>query len=286
MDYFVELNQNPCNQWQLELLIESFRRHNLQDKLVVCLNEADGVINPEFVLNTYNHKRIISHSNIGKVRGYDKLNTYYGIWWSLQEGLLTQPFYKLPLDCVLFSPPPPVPDHPIVTYQIDPLFTPELVAEKTGGLFAKENLEENWPSAGEILCFNKFPDQFFEQLASHTEKLVFRQMRKTGTFWELTDRLVLNLKLQEFVGKVPIQGVYDYESDMYGNFPKHFIHYDKGFMPIFHKEMFAYAPPDYISLGNPFKVLSENFPSGAFHYMSVLAKTYLDKQKRLQENRS
>lgn len=285
MDYFVDLDQNPFNQWQLELLIESFRKHNLQDKLVVCLNQCDSVVNPEFVVNTYHHGRVISHPNIGKLRGYDKLNSYYGMSWALEEGLLKQPFFKLPLDCVLFSAPVEAPDYPIVSYQIDPFFTPELVIENTG-LFDKEQLEENWPSAGEIYCFNKFPTEFFAQLIDLTERLVFRQLRKNGKFWDLTDRLALNLKLQESVGKVPIQGVYDYESDMYGNLPKSFIHYDKGFMPIFHKDMFAYSPPDYISLGNPFKVLSENFPSGAFHYMSVLAKSYLDKQKRLQENRS
>jgi len=286
MDYFVDLEQTPFNQWQLELLIESFRRHNLQDNLVVCLNESDSQFNIEFMMNIYGHKRTIAHRNIGRDRGYDKLNSFYGINWALEEGLLKQPFYKIPLDAVLFAPPPPTPDYPIVSYQIDPMFTPDLVMENTD-LFDKKQLEENWPSAGEILYFNKFPEIFFYQLADLTEKLVFRQMRKTGKFWELTHRLAFNLKLQEYVGKVPIQGVYDYESDMYSNYPKYFIHYDKGFMPIFRKEMFAYSPPDYISFGNPFKVLSENFPSGAFHYMSILARSYLSRQARLQqENRS
>jgi hypothetical protein len=283
MDYFVDLDQTPFNQWQLELLIESFRRHNLQDSLVVCLNESGSPVNPEFVMNTYGHKRVISHRNIGRDRGYDKLNSFYGISWALQEGLLKQPFCQIPLDSVLFSPPPPLPDYPIASYQIDPLFTPELVMENTD-LFDKNQLEENWPSAGQIVCYNKFPEMFFSHVADLTERLVFRQMKKTGKFWELTDRLAFNLKLQEHVGQVPIQGVYDYESDMYNNYPKYFVHYDKGFMPIFHKDMFSYSPPDYISFGNPFRVLSENFPSGAFHYMSMLARNYLSRQARLQES--
>jgi hypothetical protein len=281
MDYFVNLDQTPFNQWQLELLIESFRRHNMQDQLVVCLNESDSPINPEFAMNIAGHKRIISHRNIGKDRGYTKLNSFYGISWALEEGLLKQPFCKVPLDSVLFSEPPTTPDYPIVSYQIDSMFTPELVLEHTD-LFDKKKLEENWPSAGEFLYFNKFPNIFFSYVADLAERLIFRQMRKTGSFWDMTDRLALNLAIQEYVGKVPIQGAYDYESDMYNNYPKNFIHYDKGFMPIFHKEMFSYAPPNYISFGNPFKVLSENFPSGAFHYMSLLAKSYLSRQARLQ----
>lgn len=285
MDYFVNLDNTPFNQWQLELLIESFRRHNLQDSLVVCLNETDQLTNSEFVMNTYNHKRILTHRNVGKDRGYNKLNSFYGISWALQEGLLKQPFCKIPLDSVLFSPPPPLPDYPVLSYQIDSLFTPELVLEYVD-LFEKKQLEENWPSAGEIVCFNNFPNSFFVRLINLTESLVFRQMRKNDTFWDMTDRLAFNLLVQEHVGKVPIRGVYDYESDMYNNYPKSFIHYDKGFVPIFQKSMFSYAPPDYISFGNPFKVLSENYPSGAFHYMSILARSYLSRQTRSQQNGS
>lgn len=285
MDYFVNLDQTQFNQWQLELLIESFRRHNIQDSLVVCLNKSDSLVHPEFTMNTYGHKRVIRHHNIGMDRGYDKLNSLYGINLALKEGLLKQPFYKIPLDAVLFTTPPSPPDYPIAFYQIDPMFNPELVMQNTD-LFDKKQLEENWPNVGEIICFNKFPETFFSQLIELTEKLVFRQIRKTGKFWKLTDQLAFNLKLQECVGKVAIRGVHDYESDMYSNYPKHFIHYDKGFIPTFRKEMFAYSPPDYIAFGNPFKVLSENFPSGAFHYMSTLAKNYLNRQARLQKNKS
>jgi len=285
MDYFVSLEQTPFSQWQLELLIESFKKHNLQDSLVVSIAKSEGdPVNPEFIYNTFNHKRIIGHQNVGKSRGFERLNVFYGISWALKEGLLKEPFFVMPLDSVLYSQPTDHPDYPAISYQIDPFFTPELVVENTGKLFDKKDLEENWPSIGDTMFFNKFPEIFFDQVIELTEKLVFRQLKESGKFWNLTDRLALNLKVQEYVGKVPILGAYDYESDMLSNFPKNFIHYDKGFMPIFHKEMFSYTPPDYISLGNPFRVLSENYPSGAFHYMSNLAKSYLEKQRRLKES--
>lgn len=276
MDYFIDLDQTPFHQWQLELLIESFRYHNLQDNLVVCLNETFN--SPlEFNINSKIHKRIIKpYRNIGKLRGYNKLNAFYNIHSALKEGLLKQPFCKMPIDCVLFEP-MSIQDYPIISFQVDPDFTPQLIIEKTN-LSVKE---ENWPSIGEIVCFNNIPIEFFQQLIYRTEQLAFRQAKESCKIWEDTDRLSLNLKVQECVGQVNIQGVYTYQSTMYSNKPQNFICYKKGFLPIFEKKMFSYEPPHYFSFGNPFKILSEHFPSGAFYYMSTLAKNYLNRQKRL-----
>ena len=284
MDYFVSANYQPFCQWQIELLIESFKRHNRQDNLVVSLTKMDEeIIHPDFNMNIVSHKRMIIHDNIGKIRGYNKLNDFYALMWAIKDGFVKQPFMVVPLDSVLFTPPPDLPDHPIFSYQVDPFFTPELIQKNIGEIIDITQLEENWPLIGNLFVFNKFPIEFFEQLIELTESLVFKQLRNNGKFWEFTDRLALNLLIHKFIGKVPLQGIYDYESDMLSNFPKHIIHYDKGLLPIFHKDMFPYAPPNYFSFGNPFKVLSENSPTGAFNYMSELARSYSRRNKRLQQ---
>jgi hypothetical protein len=47
--------------------------------------------------------------------------------------------------------------------------------------------------------------------------------------------------------------------------------------------MFSYAPPNYFSFGNPFKILAENSPTGAFKYMSDLANVYNRRRERLRK---
>lgn len=282
MDYFVSANYEPFCQWQIELLIESFKKHNLQDNLVVSLTKLDEeVLHPDFNINLLSHTNTITHDNIGKTRGYSKLNDFYALMWALKDGLIKQPFMVIPVDSVLFSVPADMPDYPCFQYQVDPFFTPELVVNNVGNIMGFKKDEENWPSMGSIFCFNKFPVEFFEQGIELVESLVFRQLKENGKIWEYTERLAWNLMILNRVGDVPIRGIYDYESDMMSNFPKNFIHYDRGFLPIFHKDMFPYEPPNYFSFGNPFKVLGDNSPTGAFKYMSDLANAYNRRKQRL-----
>lgn len=253
----------------------------MQDSLFVCFDEIFSSPYHEFIANIVQHKRKIQQkNNIGKIRGYEKLNVYYGIQTALKENLITQPFCIIPLDSVLFSH-ISIEDKSIISFQVDSNFTPELVLENTS-LYTKEELQENWPSVGKIVCFNQIPIEFFDQLIHLIEKLVFQQLKISNKFWDDTDRLALNLMLKQCAGKVHLQGLYDYQSDMHSNSMQNFICYEKGFVPIFEKKMFAYNPPYYLSLGNPFKVLSEHFPSGAFHYMSTLSQKYLNRKKRLK----
>lgn len=297
MDYFVSANYEPFHQWQIELLIESFKRNNRQDNLVVSLTKMDEeVIHPDFSINILSHKRLIAHDNIGKIRGYNKLNDLYSLMWAIKDGHLKQPFMTMPVDSVLYSPPPDAPDYPILSYQVDPFFAPELIQKNIGDVAdilpasitdtTNPTKPESWPSIGDLFVCNKFPIEFFEQWIELTESLAFKQLRKNGKIWEFTDRLALNLLVHKLIGTVPLRGIYDYESDMLSNFPKHIIHYDKGLLPIFHKDMFPYAPPNYFSFGNPFAVLGGNSPTAAFNYMSELARSYTRTNKRLQQVRN
>lgn len=285
MHYFVSTTYEPHYQWQIELLIESFKKHNMQDKLVVSFTKLDDeVLHPDFSANIISHPNIITHDNIGKTRGYSKLNDFYALYWALKAGHLEQPFMVIPTDSVMFSPPSVLtPDYPYLQYQVDPFFTPELVINNVGNIIDIDLKNENWPSMGSILCFTKFPIEFFEQGIELVESLVYKQLKENGKIWEYTERLAWNLMVFNRIGDVSILGVYDYESDMMSNFPKNFIHYDRGFLPIFHKDMFPYLSPNYFSFGNPFKVLGENSPTGAFKYMSDLANVYNRRKQRLQK---
>lgn len=163
MDYFVSANYEPFHQWQIELLIESFKRNNRQDSLVVSLTKMDEeVIHPDFNINILSHKRLIAHDNIGKIRGYDKLNDLYALMWAIKDGHLKQPFMTIPVDSVLYSPPPDAPDYPILSYQVDPFFTPELIQRNNATDILPDSITDtSWPSIGDLFVCNKFPIEFF-----------------------------------------------------------------------------------------------------------------------------
>lgn len=281
MDYFVSGNYEPFDQWQIELLIESFKYHKIEDKLFISLaKKPDMDLHPEFTKNLPKHERKQIHENIGSIRGHDGLNKFYALSWAVKEKLIEQPFFILEPDMVLHSIPKNIEENPVVSFQIDPYFNIELIQKNLDLekiLDIKDLKLENWPQIGKIIYFNGYPLEFFEETIDVYERILFRQLKETGKVWEYTDQLIWNLQIYNYFGRTSIKGVYDYESNMLNHYPRNFIHYEDGFVPAFHKDMFPFKAPNYISFGNPFKSLKNNAPTGAFNYMSKLAKNYLEK---------
>lgn len=277
MDYFVSANYEPYDQWQIELLIESFKYHKLDDNLCISFAKNPGMgLHKEFSKNISKHKKITFHENIGAKRGSSLLNKFYAVYWALKENLIQQPFILIEPDMVLHSKPPEIKE-PGFSFQVDPYFTSDLVNQNIDceNILKTQLNQKRWPLVGKIIYFNGIPLSFFEQTTQLMEKLLFRQLFYQNKIWEASDQLVWNLQIYNCVGKTAIRGDYNYESNLLNHQPRHFIHYEAGFVPIFTKEMFPYAAPNFISLGNPFKVLKENAPTGSFNYLSKLAKNYL-----------
>src|SRR5579871_5458982 len=98
MDYFVNTENSTYNNWQLELLIESFKYQKCDDSLLVSFSGSNLPINKLFWYNIPNHKRILYHDNFGAIRGYVPLNNLYAMEWSIQNNWLKQPFAYIPID--------------------------------------------------------------------------------------------------------------------------------------------------------------------------------------------
>lgn len=95
MDYFVNIENTPYFHWQVDLLIESFKKHNLQDNLVIGMEIGKQEKSlPEFQQNLTNHSRKYAYEN-----------SAVGMYGLLEQRLLQQPFMCLPPDCVLYKPP-------------------------------------------------------------------------------------------------------------------------------------------------------------------------------------
>lgn len=281
MDYFVSAENTPYHQWQLELLIESFKSQDLDDSLVIALAESDVSPKPEFCRNLWNHERLFCHTNIGKTRGYNKLNELYSLVWVLENGTLKQPFAIIKPDMVLNKAIVMDDDRPSVLFHPSPFFTSDYVEENTHNLqkYLPENVDlgKNWIPLGDMICFNDVPVAVLERTIIATELLAFEQIRAgRNEVWKDTDKAAWALNLMDYVGYLVFRGEYRLTMNMLDPVGEaNFVHYENGLPPVFSKYMFQYLPPNQLSLGDPFLILSEHAPTPAALRMSELAKKCL-----------
>lgn len=285
MDYFFSVPNTPYYQWQIDLLIESFKNIGMEKDLIICLiqNKDSVVVENTFLKNILNHKKVYNVSDIGTSKGYAPLSKWYLIPKFIKENLLTQPFIMcLEPDLVIKN------DLKIsfnkkyveFLYSVDPLLTFEKAEKHCPNFWEllnlnKKDCEDNWISLGNLFLFNNFPQIFFEKLISVTEQLIVSQILEDKEIWEHTLKLGLILSLLETKSKVVLVKSNSLIMPMTSNMDSNFISYEQGNLPFFHKLMFTYKNPYYFSMGNPIKTLSEIYNSPNVKYISDLAKKCL-----------
>lgn len=96
MQYFVSIENNSYHLWQIELLIESFKKLELENDLLIAIAENDNPVILNYKNNILNHTNKFVHPNYGMV-----LNKYRSLVWALENGSLSLPLTILHPDMVL-----------------------------------------------------------------------------------------------------------------------------------------------------------------------------------------
>lgn len=286
MEYLVSAENTQYYQWQLELLIESFKHNNCEEDLLVCLSASDVPVHPDYWRNIPNHKRLKGHENIGKIRGYAGLNALYDLYLAIQDKSITQPFAYIPTDVVLKEKLNLTLQSEIaeIVFSPSPFFTLELAEESVGPFWeatnrTKSDYETKWVSLGPIIIFNKIPEAFFYRAIVIAEKLALQQLLRKQPIWEHTAKLAWSMNISEYLDFIILRGDYSLTMNMLDNGNSPFIHYEHGMPPVFNKTMFQYASPEFVSFGDPFEILAENAPTKSSYFMSELAKKNLETRK-------
>jgi hypothetical protein len=212
MEYFVSAENTPYYQWQLELLIESFKQKGLENNLVIGLAHSDQPAQADFCRNLYSHKRIFPHENIGKVRGYPRMNGLYSLHWAVLYGIIKQPFVYIEADMVLNKPMNITPKPNNICHLIfcpDPFFTEDFAEENMGNFKhllnkAKTDYQGRWPQIGSIIYFNNTPPELFSRAIMYAEILAYKQIRKGRQIWSKTDRAAWAINLSDCLGSIII----------------------------------------------------------------------------------
>lgn len=257
MDYIVLITGDPYYFWQIDLLIESFRYHNLEHKLVIGVrSDTNQVFLPP---NATDHKRKFIFST--QSHKYEPINKIYGIYAALMAKHITQPFVMLHPDMILMQPFPEVTEN--VTFHITPDDHIEAV-EKPPSL--------PWICIDGVAAFRDIPINFFikaflnaQQMCEDVslEKLGKAAWAKTMyQFRELFSYRGMSLELE--------LGHHNYQAPL--------IHYRKGMLPYFSKSHYRHYGVMQTA-DDPFAVLVENNTTSTTDFLRNIALLYLQNRK-------
>ena len=132
MEYFVSVDRKAYHDWQLELLVESFRSQGVQEKLFVGVNKTLDFRYP-YLDHCLNHCNIYLYDDIGRKKGFSELNEAYQLLWLLFSKKLQSPIMVMKPHMVLrkhIENVLPEPNATAFLYAHDPFFTFDLATEK------------------------------------------------------------------------------------------------------------------------------------------------------------
>lgn len=286
MDYFVNIEDTPYDHWQLELLIESFKILNLEDKLLVAVTSSTQNPIEEFLYNFRQHKRVINYPNIGAARGYNQLNRYYCLSACLEQGLLTQPFTLLEPDMILNIPIQEYSQN--IVLQLDPFFNLEYINSQFDITKYLEIIKNpiKWIELGSTMVFKDVPISFFKSLPSLIEELAIKQIELSGKIFEDTDKIAMTINLM-MSHNLSINCVYDLEVPLVGHeINRNIIHYEHGLPPFFNKKMFQFKSPINFAMGtyNPILAIGKETSTPATLVVSGITNEYAAKVFKLEDN--
>lgn len=293
MQYLVSVENSNYFYWQIELLIESFLMHGLQDNLVIAMADNDDPKISSYSKNLVKYCKKIIHPNFGKEKEYLPANRFYSLYKLFELGEIQTPFCIIHADMIMKN---PIDKYNDKNYNFiinnNDVYKNYLTIDyiKESGikdlLSKDENLTgidlddsiENFPYSMPII-FNEnldkdFLNKFFQRLVMNLDLLLKTKNSKTfpieKTCW--THTFLESMGKYNATGKFLSCDLMSLES-----FDVPFIHYKNGIPPVFNKKFFKFEKGRYAE--GPYDVILQNNPTENTDYLHQVIKSYLRRDK-------
>lgn len=273
MQYFVSIENISYFHWQIELLIESFKHHKLEDKLCVAIAENKTPCIVNYKKNIIQHQNRLVHPN----NELKCINKIHGLISFLESGRLKAPYTIIHPDHLLLK--PVEQGEPTILFHEENLNTIKFQMEPiTSAIAAKFNLREfTWIPLGDVIVVNHdLPIDFYSRILHIIESLKDKFDNKK------LDKMAWILLLHEllFIKNPPpisIEGGKLEQSLLDHNVVTNFIHYKHGMPPEFSKYYYKYELPlALVPNGlDPFHAIYANNVTTSTDYVCKLIKSYL-----------
>jgi len=251
MDYFVAI-KNISDYWQVELLIESFKFHNLENKLLVAIC---GDKNPKLLPNLANHKR--KFVCVDPENKYQELYKAYSLLTALENKTISQPFVLMHTDMLLFK---PIKDE----WEQHIVFHPQ---EDREDIKKDMDIKGMWLSDDGAIRFKNIPIKFFKQVLKIAEKCSDKK-EPALVAWAQT-MIYGNLFFELSPQPLEMELLHD-------NLEAPIIHYKHGLPPVFSKKAYG----EIKMADDPMEILLAHNPTSTTDYMHKIINHYKEKATR------
>jgi hypothetical protein len=286
MEYFVSVDRKAYHDWQIELLLESFKNNFLFDKIFVGINRTLCNRYPHME-NANTHTSTYLYDDVGRKKGFAPLNEIYQLLWLLNAKKIKNTFAVIKPHMILkrtIEDIIPIIESRVFLYSSDPFFTFDAALINCGDFYkelknTKEFYQEKWFNLGNVFIINGIPDWFIQKVARTAEELITIQIMNNKTIWSETVRLAWVVSLIDASEDIEVYECSELSSIMNDGRNTMFIDYEHGVPPDFNKSMFTFPPPKYISFGDPIEVISKCISTPNAHTMAKVAQKILAKRK-------
>lgn len=292
MEFFVGIQNTPYYHWQINLLLESFAQHGMQEQVLVAnaINQSK-VLQTDFDRNLKNHKRIYKIAQLKSDAIYPKFTILTALYNAVRFNMVTQPFALIEPSTVLYKSDEFnnfVAPYPRIDFAEDFFFSLEECSARIPEWHTYKNrsLEEYqgfFPSIGSVMIFNRIPAQVFYRTINICQSLVKIQLKHNLPVWYHTDKLAWAINLYEFADQIKISNTKNLAANILTQDKGIFLDYEHGIAPQFSKNMFKFEPPLYASIGgDPYETLDANNGTPNALYLAQLARIHLNWRKKNQ----
>lgn len=276
MKYFVSIENTSYFHWQIELLIESFKKHGLENDLIITIAENRSSCIPGYNKNLLSHKNKHVHAPI---TGPKCANKIWALLWLLENGQLKPPFTIIHPDMILLR--------PVESYQDELVFDnnqrnfpEEVYAVLENVIKQNDLLSFPLPIVGSTIIVNDIKLDLLAKVWVNIQEL--GKLFGESVFWNM-EQIAWTLTLFEEIlmrgKKISLRTETLEQTLLHHNVVNNFIHYNHGIPPAFSKYYYKYKPPIALVPNDlpPFEAIYLNNITPSTDYVCKLIETYRDR---------
>lgn len=225
MQYFVSIEKKSYFYWQIELLIHSFKRYQIEDQLVIAVADTEE---PSIIPKNLSKCNYFLHKNYGRDYGYLQINKPLSILEAKNRGILRNPFVIIEPDMVLFEPIQEIFKEDIFGNYTEYLDLNILKKDHSTYYEFIKSFHEKWKPIGPIFIVNKDYDDLYKKVVENCLSII----KNNKEFWWPLDMLAWIMSFIDFnlstnykkPEKISRSETY-LESYIFSDYNSNFLHY-------------------------------------------------------------
>lgn len=229
MNYFVSINDCYYHEWQIKILLDSFKKLKLEDKLFISVSSNKKNLN-------YKKDNFYFFKNIGLEKEYLKYNKWYALYLLLKSEVIKLPVVVLEPHMVIIKPIEEEISSNIIYQYSDEFFYNDKYLIKELNSYNKEYIEKNWFNFGDTIIFNNLDESFFINILNKIENYALYLDN-----YHSLDKIALSNSIWDYGTKNPdlrVEIRSDLECNLNQNNLDYILNYRHGFKNIFNKKFY------------------------------------------------